>query len=204
MLALLRARSAGLDVRALFSIYDEATAQVRFHGVPHTLLAAQAERLGLDGVMMPTTPDRYEDVFLSGLERLRAAGIDGIIFGNVHLADVRAWYEERTRAAGFEHVEPVWGEASAALLAELIARGVRARIVAADALRAGEPWLGEEITGRVAESLLATTGMDPLGEFGEYHTFVFDGPGFSAPVACRVGGRFRADAYHHVALVPTD
>jgi diphthine-ammonia ligase len=200
MLALLRARDAGLDVRTLFCIYDEATERVRFHGVPSALLAAQAERLGLRILLLPTTPDGYEPVFLDGLRRLSEQGITGVIFGNVHLSDVRAWYEERVRAHGLEHVEPVWGEAPKTILGELLDRGVRARIVAADALRAGEPWLGREITRDIADTLLATPGMDPLGEYGEYHSFVLDGPGFSAPVACRAGARVTMDAYTQVRL----
>lgn len=203
-LALVRAREAGLDVRTLFSIYDATSDRVRFHGVPHTLLAAQAVRLGHAALLLPATPETYERVFLDGLRVLRDAGITGLIFGNVHLADVRAWYEERTRAGGFDHVEPVWGEPADVLLGELVARGVRARIVAADALRADAPWLGAEMTRAVADTLLATTAIDALGEFGEYHTFVFDGPGFRAPVAHRVGARFRSDGYACVALEPAE
>jgi diphthine-ammonia ligase len=200
MLALLRARDAGLDVRALFCIHDEASGRVRFHGVPRELLAAQAARLGLDIVLLAARPDGYEPVFLDGLRRLHDAGIRGLIFGNVHLADVRAWYEERVRDAGFDHIEPVWGDSPDTLLGELVARRVRARIVAADAVRADHPWLGAEITATVAETLLATPGMDPLGEYGEHHSFVLDGPGFHSPVACRVGARVTMDAYTQVRL----
>jgi uncharacterized protein (TIGR00290 family) len=202
MLALLRARAAGLDVGALFSMYDADSERVRFHGVPHMLLAAQAERLRLHPLLLPTTPDQYEPVFLEGLRRLAEQGITGVIFGNVHLSDVRAWYEERTRAHGLEHVEPVWGEAADVLLGELVECGVRARIIAADALRADAQWLGMEITRSVADVLLATPGMDPLGEYGEYHSFVFDAPGFHSPVAFRVGERVTADAYTQVRLEP--
>jgi uncharacterized protein (TIGR00290 family) len=200
-LALERAREQGFRIDALLSIYDEGSGVVRFHGVPPALLGAQAERLGIDALLLPTRPESYETVFLDGLRQLRARGIEAIIFGNVHLADVRAWYEERTRGLGLAHVEPVWGEAPATILNELVERGVRARIVAADALRAGAAWLGREIDAEVAGMLLGTTGLDPLGEFGEYHSFVFDSPSFAAPIAHRVGERIVRETYTQVTLL---
>src|SRR5258707_6393996 len=118
MLALDRAVRAGAAAPTLLTLYDAASQCVRFHGVPLAVMRAQAKALGLPARHDPTTPATFEAVFLAALAALRDDGVSGGIFGDIHLADVRAWYEERVRAAGLAHVEPLWGEAPGALLRE--------------------------------------------------------------------------------------
>lgn len=83
------------------------------------------------------------------MQDLRAEGISGLIFGNIHLADVRAWYEDRVRAAELEHVEPLWGEAPSQLVREVLARGYTAILTctedATDAT-ADPDWLGRPLS----------------------------------------------------------
>src|SRR5258708_1833843 len=122
MLALDRAVRAGAAEPTLLTLYDAASQRVRFHGVPLAVMRAQAEALGLPARHVPTTPAIFEAVFLAALGALRDDGVSGVIFGDIHLADVRAWYEERVRAAGLAHVEPLWGEAPSAPGRETAAR----------------------------------------------------------------------------------
>lgn len=118
-----------------------------------------------------------------------------MLFGNIHLADIRAWYEERTTGRGFRHGEPLWGADPATLVDELIARGYRAKVVSVN-LELGDPeWLGRELDAALAGELKSSVGIDPAGESGEYHTFVFDGPLFRAPVEFRVGERFEREGH---------
>ncbi len=181
-LALDRALRNGIPVQYLFNLYDAETARVAFHGVRAELIRQQAERLGLEIVQLATPPGEFERVFLEGLDRLRALDVTGIVFGNIHLADVRAWYEERTRGRGLDHVEPLWGEDPNALVAEVFARGYHTVIVSVDLQRGKREWLGRELTPALAAEIAATPGVDPAGECGEYHTYVFGGPLFSHPL----------------------
>ncbi len=201
MLALDRAVRAGLRVARLLTLYDEASERVRFHAVPVAVMRAQADALGLPISLYPTTPATFEQVFRQALEGLRAEGIAGLIFGNIHLADVRAWYEERVRAAGLEHVEPLWGEAPGLLVREAIARGYCAVLTCVEEATADAAWLGQMLSEELVAAFEAR-GIDPCGERGEYHTLVTDGPLFRAPLAVRfgavhvdgdpqLGGRFR-------------
>jgi diphthamide synthase (EF-2-diphthine--ammonia ligase) len=128
-LALERARRSGLNVRLLVSLYDGASRRVRFHNVRKELIADQAAALGLELVAIPTPPDAYEPVFNDTMVRLRERGIETVVFGNVQLADVRQWYERRVRAAGLEHVEPLWGAPSVEVAWEVVERGYRALVV---------------------------------------------------------------------------
>lgn len=75
------------------------------------------------------------------LSSLRAEEFIGVVFGDIHLADVRAWYEERVIAAGLEHVEPIWGEPPNLLLEEFISSGGRAVITCVDLAKLDEVWL---------------------------------------------------------------
>lgn len=187
MLALDRAQRAGLHVARLVTLYDEASERVRFHAVPIAVMRAQAKALGVPVSLHPTTPETFESVFLAALAELRDVGIAGMIFGNIHLADVRAWYEERVRGVDLEHIEPLWGEPPALLVREVLSRGYTAVLTCIEEPKADPSWLGEPLT----EELVAAfeqRGIDPCGERGEYHTLVTNGPLFSAPLAVRFGG----------------
>src|SRR6266508_1835095 len=104
-LALWRARREGLQVDWLVNVYDRATERVRFHATPVEAIALQARAAGVRLVSLPTDWDTYDALLREALDALAGEGCRGIVFGDIHLADVRAWYEERTRAAGLEHVE---------------------------------------------------------------------------------------------------
>jgi uncharacterized protein (TIGR00290 family) len=186
MLALDRAVHSGLSVTRLVTLYDAASERVRFHAVPIAIMRAQAEALGLPIDLYPTTPATFEAVFFQALRELRAAGISGLIFGDIHLVDVRAWYEERVRAAGLEHVEPLWGEPPEALVREVIARGYTAVLTCVEEPPADPAWLGQPLAEPLVAEFLAR-GIDPCGERGEYHTLVTDGPLFRRPLAVRFG-----------------
>jgi diphthine-ammonia ligase len=187
-LALWRARRQGLDVGWLVNVYDAATRRVRFHATRIEAIAQQAEAAGAALVSVPTERETFDASLRETYAQLVSQGCGGVVFGDIHLRDVRAWYEERTRAAGLEHVEPLWGEAPAWLLAEFVAIGGRAVITCVETAKLDATWLGRVIDEDFAREITAT-GIDPCGENGEYHSFVYSGPFFDHPVAWRAGDR---------------
>ncbi len=194
MLALDRAIRAGYRAPLLVTLYDGPSRRVRFHGVPVDVMRAQAEALGLENLLRPTTPETFERVLLETLGELRMRGIGTAILGNIHLADVRAWYEERVRAAGQDHVEPLWGEEPRSLVGEVVARGYRALITCVEDARADLAWLGATIDRTLIERFVAR-GIDACGERGEYHTLVTDGPLFRHPLAVRTNAAHSANGF---------
>jgi diphthine-ammonia ligase len=204
MLALDRAVRQGLDVAYLFNIYEGSSGRVRFHGIRASLIAAQADSLGIPLIQDFTHPDDYETVFLRVLDLLQEKGIGGILFGNIHLADIRAWYEERTLARGFEHVEPLWGGRGEVLTQEVIGRGYVPRVVSVDLARAPREWLGTALDRELLSEIEARPDIDPAGERGEYHTFVEDGPLFSTPLRVRIGDQVEMEGHGlvEVTLAP--
>lgn len=174
---------------------------VRFHGTPMALVDAHVRALGLVPVTAVTHPDDFETVFDRLLRAMRSEGLDGIVFGNIHLEDVRAWYEERTNAAGFRHHEPLWGEDPGMLAREFVSLGYRARVVSVHLELGRREWLGREVTTEWIEHVEAH-GADACGEYGEYHTFVFDGPAFRQPVGFEWGTEVEMEGHALLPPVP--
>jgi len=195
MLALDRAMRQGLEVAYLFNVFEGVSGRVRFHGVRASYIERQAEALGIPLLQDSTHPDDYEAVLLRLLDRLRKEGIGGIIFGNIHLADIRTWYEERTTRHGFQHVEPLWGESGISLLHEVIDRGYTAQVVSIDLARTPDAWLGRTLDHALCTEIVARPDIDPCGERGEYHTFVQNGPLFHRPIDLELGGRFEMEGH---------
>jgi diphthine-ammonia ligase len=181
-LALDRARRAGLDVQTLLTFYDSASGRVRFHATPIEVIRKQAAATGVPALTaVGTAWSEMESALRRELEGLRASGCVGVVLGDIHLADVRAWYEERVTGAGLEHVEPLWGETSPALLADFVGSGGRAVVTCVDLDRLDESWLGRVIDPDFALEI-AKLDVDACGENGEYHSFAFAGPAFRRPV----------------------
>lgn len=199
MLALDRATRSGFRVARLVTLYDGATARVRFHGVPITLMQAQADALGIPMLLHPTTPADFEQVFLQTLDELRAQGISAAVFGDIHLADVRDWYEARVRNAGLDHVEPLWDEDPTTLVRETLSRGYQSVLTCIEEATADPAWLGQTITGQLLDDF-ARQGIDPCGERGEYHTFVVDGPLFRRSLSIQLGTVRSAQGFRQVDI----
>ena len=201
-LCLRRARRAGLRVERLVNFHDAATGRVRFHGTRVEMIERQAAALGLELSAIATSWGEMEGRLLEELARLREEGFAGVVLGDIHLADVRAWYEERVLAAGLEHVEPIWGEAPSALLREYVDGGGKAVITCVDRTKLDDSWLGRRLDAAFLEEV-AATGIDACGENGEYHSFAYGGLEFgSSEVGWRAGERREEPGFAQLDLLP--
>lgn len=198
-----RARQRGYPVSHLLTVYEGSTGRTRFHGVRRELIEAQAASLGLEPVLESTGDSAdFEEAFGAALDRLSEAGVAGVIFGNVHLDDVREWYETRVTGRGLEHVEPLWGDPPRRLLREFLSGGYRTLICSVN-LEIGRPeWLGRELDGSLAAELEAEPDVDCCGEHGEYHSFAWDGPLFGRPVEYRRGDEIEIEGHRLIDLLP--
>jgi len=201
-LAAHRARRDGLEIACLVNFYDEETGRVRFHATRTELIAAQAEAIGVPLVQRGTTWPGFEPVFRETLDALGREGIEGVVFGDIHLADVRAWYEARVRAAGLAHVEPLWAEEPRDLLADFVAGGGRAVVTCCESEKLDESWLGRIIDERFVRDI-ASIPIDPCGENGEYHSFAFASPLFARAVPHALGERRSDGRFAQLDLLTT-
>lgn len=180
-LALQRATAAGLKVTRLINFHDVVTRRVRFHATRVNMIQAQADAARIDLRAIGTSWPEMDARLASELGALRSEGFAGVVFGDIHLVDVRAWFEDRVKAFGLEHVEPIWGEPPAQLVREFVETGGRAVITCVDMNRLDSSWLGRIIDEGFLDDIAATQA-DPCGENGEFHSFAFQGPVFTHPI----------------------
>jgi uncharacterized protein (TIGR00290 family) len=180
-LALQRATAAGMQVTRLINFHDAVTRRVRFHATRVDMIQAQADAARIDLRAIGSSWPEMDARFAAELRGLRLEGFAGVVFGDIHLVDVRAWFENRVKAFGLEHVEPIWGESPALLVREFVQTGGRAVITCIDLNRLDSCWLGRIIDEHFLDDIAATQA-DSCGENGEYHSFAFQGPVFTHPI----------------------
>jgi diphthine-ammonia ligase len=179
-LALHRSRSS-YDVVALITMFDEAGARSRSHGLRPEIVQAQADRLGLTLCTGHGSWATYEDGYRVALAQARTLEITHVIFGDIMYESNREFPERVCAVEGLSPVEPLWGEPTSALYEEFVATGADARIVTIRDGVLDPSWLGRRLTAALLSELVAT-GVDPCGEHGEYHTVVVNAPMFSSPI----------------------
>ncbi len=165
--------------------------RVAMHGIRRDVLQAQARALGLPLIESqldwPASNASYETAFTASLAaaRERWPGLERIAFGDLFLADVRAWREALLQRCGWHGVFPLWGEDTADLARRFVAAGHRAVLTCVDTTRLAADFAGREFDADLLDSLPA--GCDPCGEHGEFHTLSHAGPSFTAPLCLERG-----------------
>ncbi len=192
------------DVRALVTTVTEAFQRVSMHGVRVELLRQQADSLELPlrevAIPYPCPNDEYERRMIEALESCRAQGSRHVLCGDLHLADVRRYREDRLFRPG-EGVFPLWLQDTRKLAREMIASGFRAVLCCVDTSVLPAEFAGRRFDEALLADLPAT--VDPCGENGEFHTFVYDGPNFRSPIPWTLGERvLREQRFAYVDLVP--
>lgn len=163
--------------------------RISMHGVRVALLEAQASRIGLPlrQLRLSEMPGmaEYDQALLASLGALREAGVGAAVYGDIFLADLRAYREAQLARAGLRGEFPLWQRASEDILREFWALGFRAIVVCVN-----DRYLDASFCGRLLDEAFVRDlppGVDPCGENGEYHSFVFDAPYFSSPIAFTKG-----------------
>ncbi|RZJ73111.1 MAG: diphthine--ammonia ligase [Flavobacterium sp.] len=175
------------DVCYLLTTVNDGFNRVAMHGVREVLLLAQVRSLNIPliQVRLPEMPDMetYEKELAGALTDLKSQGINHSIFGDIFLEDLKVYRENQLRKIGMEAVFPLWKRDSLELVKEFIALGYRTIVVCAqDGL--------QDFCGRIIDQSFLDDlpeGIDPAGENGEFHTFVFDGPIFEKSIQFSVG-----------------
>jgi uncharacterized protein (TIGR00290 family) len=191
-LAVLR-NGSEFEVVGLLTSVTRGYDRISVHGVRRSLLHAQAESLGLPlqeiVLEQNCTNESYESAFHDALQTIRETQPDvaHIAFGDLFLADVRAYRERLLKGTGFEPVFPIWGMNTSELARTFIKDGFQARLVCVDTTQLDESFAGREFDTALLADLPPTA--DPCGERGEFHTFVSAGPGFGRSIRYQTGKR---------------
>ncbi len=196
-------KAEGIGIAALLTTVTEGYDRISMHGVRRTLLAEQAGSLGYPLVEIPIpqkcTNEIYEQRMQAVLEKYHRKGVSAAAFGDLFLEDIRAYREERMGRIGMRCIFPVWGKPTAEYAAQFVNLGFRAIVACVDTMAIGREFAGREYDRDFIRELPA--GVDPCGENGEFHTFVYDGPIFSRPVQVQRGEKvLRENRFYYCDL----
>ncbi len=190
-------RQGDCEIVALLTTVNEEFGRVAMHGVREQLLEAQADAVGLPLIKVPLPwpcPNQlYEEAMAAAMRRARDEGVEGMVFGDLFLEDVRKYREEKLAPTGIEPWFPIWGLDTTKLASEMVAAGLRAYLSCVDPSK-----LAREFAGRIFDSQLLSElppTVDPCGENGEFHTFAFAGPMFQETIPVRTGEVVERDGF---------
>lgn len=194
-----------LEVVGLLTTLDEAADRVAMHGVRHALVRRQAASLALPlrvvALPQPCSNAIYEARLGEALAQARAEGVEVMIFGDLFLADIRAYREGQLAETGIEARFPLWGRDTRALAAEMLGAGMVATLTCVDRSKLPIGFVGRRWDAFLLREL--PEGVDPCGEQGEFHTFVSDGPGFSEAINWQPGEVVEREGFGFADLVPS-
>lgn len=178
-----------IEIKYLLTTLSEQYNRISMHGVRKELLQLQAENIGikLKEIYLPelASLEVYDEIMKKSFDELKNEGIEYSIFGDIFLEDLRKYREDRLADVRMKGLFPLWKRQSAEIIKEFIGLGFKTVIVCVD-----DKYLDKSFAGRVIDENFLNdlpANVDPCGENGEFHTFVFDGPIFKNKIDYELG-----------------
>ncbi len=205
MMSLLQLRRERWDgVAGLLTSVTEDYDRISIHGVRRELLHRQARALELPlyevAITKNVTNEEYEQKMCAALRERKAEGVDRVAFGDLFLEDIRLYRERLLEQVGLRPLFPVWGWNTTEFIKTFVALGFKTIITCVDSKRLDQSFAGRIIDD---EFLLALPeSIDPCGENGEFHTFVFDGPLFREKIVFNKGEIVKRESNYYCDLLP--
>jgi uncharacterized protein (TIGR00290 family) len=193
-----------IDLVGLFCTVNKEFKRVAMHGVRVELLQRQAKNIGLPlqiiEIPYPCSNAEYEEILGQFVKGAKHDHIEYFAFGDLFLEDVRDYREEKLKESGIKPIFPIWGMPTDELSREMLSSGLRAVIACINPKQIAKDFVGREFDECFLDSLPET--VDPCGENGEFHTFVFDGPMFKQPIEIFVGDVVDRDDFVFADILP--
>jgi uncharacterized protein (TIGR00290 family) len=197
-------KSQQYEVISLLTTITEGYDRVSLHGVRRALVRKQAQSLSLplEEVFIPQDcPNQeYESKMRATLARFREAAVSRVAFGDIFLEEVRRYREDNLSRLDMKGLFPLWGRDTTKLIPYFIASGFQAVTICVDAKILDDSFVGRILDREFLASLPAS--VDPAGENGEFHSFVFDGPIFQERITYDLGDKVCRDSLHFCDLLP--
>jgi len=176
-------------VEYLLTTLSKEFKRISQHGVREILLDQQSESIGipLSKLYMPDNPDMetYNNMLEEALNRFKNNGINYAIFGDIFLEDLRVYREKQLNSLNYTGIFPLWKQPTAKLAREFLQSGFKAIIVCIDEMQMDKRFIGKEFDASFLNEL--PDKIDPCGENGEFHTYVYDGPIFKQKINFEIG-----------------
>ena len=200
-------KSGRYEVVSLLTTVSEQYKRISHHGVRVELLEQQAAALGiyLHKLYLPGANCSFEDyeaIMKKAMLEYKNKGILTVAFGDVFLQDLREYRERNLAKVGMKAIFPNWHRDTSELFQEFVGLGFKAYLTCVDNEKLGKDFAGRTIDTDLIHDL--PDGVDPCGENGEFHTYVYDGPIFQRPVEVTVGQVVLRDVRYFADLIPLD
>jgi uncharacterized protein (TIGR00290 family) len=199
-------RTPNIRAAALLTTITRDYDRISMHGVRRVLLERQGASLGVPLHQVPISKgagnDEYETKMGEAFAGYREQGVSSVVFGDLFLEEIKAYRDRFLAAHGMTGLYPLWKRDTAALIREFIGLGFKTVVVCVDPARLDPSFLGRLIDEEFLSRL--PPQVDPCGENGEFHTFVFDGPTFGNPVKFAIGEKVCRDSFWFCDLLPAD
>jgi uncharacterized protein (TIGR00290 family) len=186
-----------LEVVALLTTVNRSADRVAMHAVRRVLVEMQAKEAGLPlwaiDLPWPCSNDVYEELMSGAIRRALAQQVSAIAFGDLFLEDIREYRERQLSGIGIEPLFPLWGLPTTVLAPDMVRAGVKSRVTCVDPKKLDRSFAGREFDAEFLRAL--PPEVDPCGENGEFHTFVYDAPVFRRPLAIRNGEVVERDGF---------
>lgn len=196
-------RAGEFEVGGLLTTVNERFRRVAIHGFREELLEQQAERTVLPlwrvDLPFPCSNEEYEARMAMVCARAVQEGFEGVAFGDLFLEEIKEYRVAKLSGTGLEPIFPVWGIPTDVLAKEMMAGGLRARLTCVDPRKVPAELAGREWDAGLLEEL--PIGIDPCGENGEFHSFVWAGPMFSEEIRIETGERVERDGFVYADLM---
>ena len=199
-------KSEKYEIVALLTTITDGYDRVSMHGVPRTLVEQQAYSLGLPiqevFISKASSNEEYESKMRGMLTKFKQEGVSSVVFGDVFLEEVRKYRENNLSQLGMKGIFPIWGRDTTELTRSFIALGFQAIITCIDSKVLDKRFIARTLD----EHLLAElpSNVDPGGENGEFHSFVFDGPIFKKRIAFTLGESVLRNSFYFCDLLPKE
>jgi uncharacterized protein (TIGR00290 family) len=197
-------RKPDVSVAALLTTITRDFDRISMHGVRRVLLEQQADSLDIPlhpiFISKGASDNEYETTMADAFSVYRDRGIDTVVFGDLFLEDIRAYRDGFLAKQSMIGAYPVWGKDTSALVRKFIGCGFKAAVVCVDPAQLDHSFVGRVIDEEFLSEL--PPDVDPCGENGEFHTFVFDGPNFRFPVQFSFGAISKRDSFWFCDLLP--
>src|SRR5258707_3895170 len=194
------------EIAGLVTTINSAFDRVAMHSTRRALVEQQAEAAGLPLMPVPLpwpcSNADYERIMKTACDQAVSQGVTAIAFGDLFLADIRAYRERQLKDTGLEPLFPLWQIPTDELAREMIHAELRAKLVCIDPSKLAPEFAGRDFD----EQLLADLppGVDPCGENGEFHSFVHAGPMFSREIPIVMGERVQRDGFWFCDVLPAE
>ncbi|MBI4547879.1 MAG: diphthine--ammonia ligase [Ignavibacteriae bacterium] len=191
-------------ITALLTTVTEGYDRISMHGVRRTLLERQAEALGLPlrevFISQGASNQEYESKMRDALTESQKESIASVVFGDIFLEDIRRYRERLLSDIGMKAIFPIWKKNTTQLARAFIENGFKAVVVCTDPKVLDKTFAGRIYDKNFLHDLPPT--IDPCGENGEFHSFVFDAPFFKSRIACTIGEVVLRDSFYFCDLMP--